>query len=1540
MATITNNVRWADNTVDLKRNLLQGIDTIDAMKRSVDRTAESLGGSGLFRAANTTTAAIQQMGGATKLTAAELDQANTKIDKAIEKYDALGRTAPTAMRELSVELKKASAAAESMADKAERVGASMSKIGGSLQSVGTTLSVGITAPLVALGYSALKASIDFETAFAGVRKTVTGTPEEMQALNTEFREMAKVTPVSAVGLAHIGEMAGQLGVSKDHIIGFTKTIVDISTATNLTADEAGASFAKLANVMKLPQDQFSNLGSAVVALGNFGASTEKEMLDMAQRISAAGAAAGFTVPQVLGISNALASVGIEAEAGGTAISRVITKMATDVAKGSGHLKDFARIAGMSSQQFQTAWKADAGQAFSAFMEGLSHVKDKGESLFLTMDELGFKEVRLKNAMLSAAGAGDLMKDSIALGSKAFTENTELTRAAGERYVTTANQLKILENKFTDVQITLGDALKPVLIDLMQAALPLLEWAASAAKYFAELPEPVRLLILGLTALAALIGPFVFVLGSFVGAVGQLATAFALFQGAEAIGGFAALTGFLANPLVLGAALVIGGIALAIYEVNKSLTDMEHHSTAGQVLQGLKDGNGNPMISVDAAKSMGLKRSGNPEAATEELKDGTTLTIAGFKPKGAPAGGGGATTVPLGKAAARQAAADLEVLTNATRSYAAVLDLVSNATYEGIKADLARGVEAGVVAREYKVGITVVKDVVAIEKEYAVAQKDVLKAKEEVRLGSIALTEAQQAEALELMKLPVSLHTIAVEVGAADIQIKVFQESLKELGKIRAIESGRGPLLGPIVGQELVNVKQQLHDITAELTKIHQIEQGVPLSGPIKGELLYKPSKSDLPKGLTSEMDRLSHAVDQVARAFDGMAHSADAATRNTGLAIASAPQFMSIFQAYQKNAAMGADYKGPGGMSAGATAGWQMGGAAAGVVAQMIDTGPGASTGALIGHGALQGAAIGTMIMPGWGTAIGAGVGAIAGWVQSGKEWRKVVNDIGRDFAGLKVSEEFADMIDKLEDETGLSRAQAITTQLDKLIETAGGLTTKNFDLFFGKLHDAFSYLEQGGLSVAHVTQILDKNFLAFAAVGVDAYGRINDQVRELIDLDQRFKTESHAVAEFLRQQGENAMHGFTLIVEGTADAVLGYEALKKAVDDATASGKQDDITAALTAQHAGGVKAGPELGDLGIQAVASYTAAVASGTSPADALKAMGPALTALDASYKALGLDITDVALKNLLMLNNLNAANPKLIASVAGLSKEMIALDNMGLMNATTFGSMERTGMAMYTRLQAAAFAVGGTTKDALGPMQDYLHQAVIEAKALGIPLDDATQQLIYQSKELGIWKEVGKGAMDLVTDAVVKLVDKVGELIDQLKGVPHVTPTVTPPGGPVADPNAGGGVDTGAPDPYNLQPMASGGFGYASGPMAFSTQGNEFYAFSGEGKSFTGGMSGVLKGDGNDGLSSDYSFGPGAGGGAYNYHHPVSPSGSDGAIDGSGGGVTYHININAVDANSFKALCERYPEAVASGVIKAVQYNKGSSDTRLRGALRMK
>ncbi len=429
------------------------------------------------------------------------------------------------------------------------------------------MTVGITAPIIAALGGSAKAAIDFETAFAGVRKTVGGSKAELDDIALRFRNLSKDVPVTAVELSKIGEMAGQLGVKKENIVAFTKTIADISVATNLTADQAGASFARLANIMQLPQTQFSNLGSTVVALGNFGASTEQEMLDMALRIAGAGATAGLSASQVLGLANALSSVGLEAEAGGTAMSKVIIQIASAAKNGGESLQKFAAVAGMSGAQFKQLFAEDAGKAVGAFLQGMSRIKQSGGDLLGTVQSLGFEEVRLRDAMLRAANAGSLVADSLALGNKAFSENTELTRAAEERYKTTANQLKLLWNQITEIGVTLGQALIPVLLRVVTAAKPLIEHIAKAVEWFGQLPQPVQTAAFAIAGIVAAIGPLLVIAGSLISAIGSVAGALALIAPAGATVAAGASTATLAVgglKLALGALGTVGAATAAFF----------------------------------------------------------------------------------------------------------------------------------------------------------------------------------------------------------------------------------------------------------------------------------------------------------------------------------------------------------------------------------------------------------------------------------------------------------------------------------------------------------------------------------------------------------------------------------------------------------------------------------------------------------------------------------------------------------------------------------------------------------------------------------------------------------------------------------------------------------------------------------------------------------------------------------------------------------------------------------------------------------------
>src|SRR5690606_30176723 len=132
---------------------------------------------------------------------------------------------------------------------------------GFLAAFGLTL----TAAGIAAGLkSIVNSAVDFESSFAGVRKTVDASEEEFRRLSAGFREMATQIPVSVNELNRIGEAAGQLGIKSANILQFTRVMADLGVATNLTADEAATSLARLANVMQLPQSQFDRLGSTIV----------------------------------------------------------------------------------------------------------------------------------------------------------------------------------------------------------------------------------------------------------------------------------------------------------------------------------------------------------------------------------------------------------------------------------------------------------------------------------------------------------------------------------------------------------------------------------------------------------------------------------------------------------------------------------------------------------------------------------------------------------------------------------------------------------------------------------------------------------------------------------------------------------------------------------------------------------------------------------------------------------------------------------------------------------------------------------------------------------------------------------------------------------------------------------------------------------------------------------------------------------------------------------------------------------------------------
>lgn len=403
---------------------------------------------------------------------------------------------------------------QALADSSQSMSSRFQAAGQMLTRAGTTLTACVTVPLAGMGAASLKSAVDFESAFAGVRKTVDATKSQYKDLEDGIRSMSKQMPQSAAEIATVAESAGQLGIQRENVLSFTKVMVELGDTTNLSSEEAASALAQFANVTGMSMDNIDRLGSTIVALGNNLATTESAIVEMGQRMASTGSQIGMTEAQIMSWSGAMSSVGVSAEVGGSSFSKFAKDVQLAVETNSSQLSKFAKVAGMSSSEFSKAFKEDASGALQAFIKGLSESEEKGTSVTAVLDALGYTEVGMSQTLSSLAGGYGTLSKALDVGSESWKENTALSKEAETRYQTTESQLEILKNQFQDVGISIGQILLPTLQSLMSAL-------SSFASYLASLDEGTLRIITTIGMVAASIGPVLLILGSLASAIGNL-----------------------------------------------------------------------------------------------------------------------------------------------------------------------------------------------------------------------------------------------------------------------------------------------------------------------------------------------------------------------------------------------------------------------------------------------------------------------------------------------------------------------------------------------------------------------------------------------------------------------------------------------------------------------------------------------------------------------------------------------------------------------------------------------------------------------------------------------------------------------------------------------------------------------------------------------------------------------------------------------------------------------------------------------------------
>ena len=465
------------------------------------------------------------------------------------------------LKQVAEESYLASSKLNAFGEKAIDFGGKAQKVGNALDTVSKSTRAMSLAILGGATVSA-KAAIDFESAFTGVTKTVDEAKDangrvtySYKQLEEGIRDMAKRLPASAVEISKVAEAAGQLGIQTENVVDFSEVMINLGESTNMSAETAATALAKFKNITNMSEQDFDRLGSSLVDLGNNFATTEEDITNMALRLAGAGAQIGLSHADILGLSAALSSVGIEAEMGGSAFSKLMVKMQvasttgigqmeelsaktgmsrrelelmsvnstsdfkkladsigmtatemSNIIKASKNLEDFANIAGMTAQDFKDAFERDAVGAIGAFVNGLGTAEEKGTTAIELLDEMGFREVRLRDTLLRSGNATKEFAKAVEMSNTAWNENSALTEEANKRYGTTESKLRVARNRLNDVAITLGGPLADALVGALDAAEPLIEGAADLATKFSNLDKKTQLSIIKMGMFLAAISP--------------------------------------------------------------------------------------------------------------------------------------------------------------------------------------------------------------------------------------------------------------------------------------------------------------------------------------------------------------------------------------------------------------------------------------------------------------------------------------------------------------------------------------------------------------------------------------------------------------------------------------------------------------------------------------------------------------------------------------------------------------------------------------------------------------------------------------------------------------------------------------------------------------------------------------------------------------------------------------------------------------------------------------------------------------------------
>lgn len=333
---------------------------------------------------------------------------------------------------------------------------------------------GVAATAIAGGLlMSAKSAIEFQDQLADVAKTTGLEGKALEDYGNSILDLAKTTRSSIDDLTKIGAIAGQLGIAPENLAEFTKQANEFAVA--LGDDYAGGVEEAISSVGKLnklfkdtktlnPAESLQRTGSVLNHLSSVGSATASNMNDFLLRMGALPDALKPSYTETAALGATLEELGLNSEVA----SSGLTNLLINAGVGVGAFAQQMKISSKSAQDLLNNNPAQFAVQFAKSFKGLNAVQ-----IAKRLDDLKIKSNEVIKVIGLLSSGSELYTERLVQSNDAMREATSLTMEYATKNDTVAAKLKIAENNFKVMSITLGTQLLPMLAELLEMIMPIM-----------------------------------------------------------------------------------------------------------------------------------------------------------------------------------------------------------------------------------------------------------------------------------------------------------------------------------------------------------------------------------------------------------------------------------------------------------------------------------------------------------------------------------------------------------------------------------------------------------------------------------------------------------------------------------------------------------------------------------------------------------------------------------------------------------------------------------------------------------------------------------------------------------------------------------------------------------------------------------------------------------------------------------------------------------------------------------------------------------